>query len=75
MNDNTKLEIAQEIMANKIAKVAREKKGIIDKEMKQLLKERVKMYSYDTEIIEKIINEYGKELKDIVQEKDSDECR
>ena len=63
MNKNTKLEIATEIMANKIAKTSRAKNGIVDEEMKKLLEERTRMYQYDEEIIDKIINIYGKEMK------------
>ena len=63
MNKNTKLEIAVEIMAAKIAKTAREGIGPDDEKMKQLLNERVKMYQGDEEIIEKIIDIYGEEIK------------
>ena len=54
MNSNTKLEIAVEIIANKIAKAARENDGKID----QYLKER-EMYNGNDKIINKIIEEYG----------------
>ena len=63
MNQNTKLEIAIEIMAAKIAKTTREGIEPEDEKMKELLDERVKMYQGDEEIIEKIINIYGKEIK------------
>lgn len=63
MNKNTKLEIAVEIMAAKIAKTAREEAKANDEIMKQLLNERTKMYQGDKEVIEKIINIYGKEIK------------
>ena len=63
MNKNTKLEIAIEIMAAKIAKTSKEGIGPEDEKMKLLLSERVKMYQGEEEIIEKIINEYGKEIK------------
>ena len=63
MNENTKLEIAVEIMAAKIAKVSREGISPEDKKMKELLDEKVKMYQGDKEIIDKIINVYGKEIK------------
>ena len=62
MNKNTKLEIAVEIMAAKIARSSRQGIGPDDKEMRELLKEKVKMYQGDEEIIEKIINVYGKEI-------------
>ncbi len=61
MNANTKLEIAVEIMAAKIAKTSREEQS--EEKLKKLLKEKTKMYQGDNEIIEKIINVYGKEVK------------
>ena len=63
MNENTKLEIAVEVMAAKIAKTAREGIGPEDEKMKQLLEEKIKMYQGDQETLDKIINVYGKELK------------
>lgn len=63
MNQNTKLEIAIEIMAAKIAKTSREATEPEDEKIKELLDERVRMYQGDEEIIEKIINIYGKEIK------------
>ena len=61
MNANTKLEIAVEIMAAKIAKTSREEQS--EEKIEKLLKEKTKMYQGDNEIIEKIINVYGKEIK------------
>ena len=61
MNANTKLEIALEIMAAKIAKTSREEQS--EEKIEKLLKEKTKMYQGDNEIIEKIINVYGKEVK------------
>ena len=63
MNQNTKLEIAIEIMAAKIAKTSREGIEPEDEKMKRLLDERFKMYQGDEEIINKIIEIYGKEIK------------
>ena len=63
MNENTKLEIAVEIMAAKIAKTSREGVNPDDKEMKKLFDEKTMMYQGNQEIIDKIINEYGKEFK------------
>ena len=63
MNPNTKLEIAIEIMAAKIAKTTREGIEPEDEKMKELLDERVRMYQGEEKIIEKIINIYGKEIK------------
>jgi len=60
MNANTKLEIAVEIMAAKIAKTSREEQS--EEKIEKLLKEKTKMYQGDNEIIEKIINVYGKYL-------------
>ena len=51
MNSNTKLEIAVEIIANKIAKAAREN----DEKTDQYLKERKDMYNGNNKIINKII--------------------
>ena len=59
MNANTKLEIAVEIMAAKIAKTSREEES--EEKLNKLLKE--KMYQGDKEVIDKIINIYGKEVK------------
>ena len=53
MNANTKLEIAVEIMAAKIAKTSREEES--EEKLNKLLKEKTKMYQGDEEIIEKII--------------------
>lgn len=61
VNANTKLEIAVEIMAAKIAKSARE--GIDSKEIQKLLNERTKMYQGDKKIIDKVIEKYGEEIK------------
>ena len=63
MNENTKLEIAVEVMAAKIAKTARERIGPEDEKMKQLLKEKIEMYQGNQEIFSVRINVYGKELK------------
>lgn len=61
MNANTKLEIAVEIMAAKIARTSREKNS--EDKLQKLLKEKTRMYQGDEEIIDKIINIYGKEVK------------
>lgn len=63
MNKNTKLEIAVEIMAAKIAKSSKQGIGPDDEKMRELLYEKVRMYQGDEEIIDKIINIYGKEIK------------
>ena len=64
MNDNTKLEVAIEIMASKIAKAAQKGYDVDSKEMRELREEKEKMYKCDKEIIDKIINVYGKELRE-----------
>ena len=61
MNANTKLEIAVEIMAAKIARTSREENS--EDKLQKLLKEKTRMYQGDEEIIDKIINIYGKEVK------------
>ena len=63
MNENTRLEIAVEIMAAKIAKASREGIEPEDEKMKELLNEKIKMYQGDKKTIDKIINIYGKEIK------------
>ena len=63
ISQNTKLEIAVEIMAAKIAKTSKEGYTINDEKMQQLIKERNKMYIGNEDIINKIIKEYGSEIK------------
>lgn len=67
MNDemslNTKLEVAIEVLAAKIANTSKEGYSTEDKEMQELLQEREKLYSGDEETIDKIIKVYGPEIK------------
>lgn len=63
MNLNTKLEAAVEILATKIAKTSREGYAAEDKEIQILLNEREEMYKGNEIIIDKIIKEYGLEIK------------
>ena len=63
INLNTKLEIAVEIMAAKIAKMSIEGNRVDSELMKNLIKEREEMYKGNTIIIDKIIKEYGPEIK------------
>lgn len=63
MNLNTKLEAAVEILAAKIAKTSREGYTAEDKEIQILLNEREEMYKGNEIIIDKIIKEYGLEIK------------
>lgn len=59
---NTKLEVAVEILATKIAITSRQPYNT-DTEIKRLLKERDEMYKGNIEVIGKIIKEYGPEIK------------
>ena len=63
ISQNTKLEIAVEIMAAKIDKTSKEGYTINDEKMQQLIKERNEMYIGNEDIINKIIKEYGSEIK------------
>ncbi len=57
---NTKLEIAVEVIAAKIAKTSNEGYTIKDKKMQELIEERNQMYQGNENIIDKIIKKYGK---------------
>ena len=63
MNDNIKLEVAIEIMASKIASMAKKGYDNNSKEMKKLLQEKKEMYNCNMEVIDKIITIYGEELR------------
>ena len=63
MTKNTKLEVAIEVISAKIANLSKEGYSVDDDQMKKLLEERTKMYSGDEETIDKIIREYGPEIK------------
>lgn len=63
MSRNTKLEVALEVLSAKIANMVKKGYTVEDEELKVLIKERDKMYSEDEEVIEKIIKEYGPEIK------------
>lgn len=63
MSLNTKLEVALEILAAKIAKTSKQGFTVDDIKMQNLLKERDSLYSGDEEILNKIIKEYGPEMK------------
>lgn len=60
---NTKLEIAVEIIAAQIANFSNQGYSIENNKMKELLKEREQMYKGNEEIIDKIIKQYGPEVK------------
>ena len=63
LSANTKLEIAVEILAAKITICLREGKAIEDDEMQRLSYERDEMYRGNMNVIDKIINVYGPEIK------------
>lgn len=63
MSLNTKLEVAVEILSAKIASLSNSGYTTDDEEMRKLLKEMDKMYTGDEEVIDKIINVYGPEIK------------
>lgn len=60
---NTKLEIAIEVIAAKISDATKQGLTASDDRMNELLKERDELYSGNIEILDKIINIYGKEIK------------
>lgn len=61
---NTKLEIAVEIIAAKIAITTKQGFNAKDEPIKKLMKEREEMYNGNEIIINKIIKEYGPEIKE-----------
>ncbi len=63
MNNNTKLEVAVEILAATIAMYSRKGYDVDSKEIQNLMKERDEMYKGNTEIIDKIINIYGENVR------------
>ena len=63
MSLNTKLEIAVEVISAKIVNLSNEGYNETNEEMQVLLKERSQMYSGNEEVIDKIINIYGPEIK------------
>lgn len=56
---NTKLEIALELLAAVIAKTIKDGKTTEDKDLKELLEEREKMYLGDKVVIDNIIEKYS----------------
>ena len=63
LSANTKLEIAVEILAAKITISLREGKNLEDDEIQRLSYERDEMYRGNMNVIDKIINVYGPEIK------------
>lgn len=70
MSLNTKLEVAVEVISAKIAYLANAGYDETNEEMQNLFKERIKMYMGDEEVINKIINVYGPEMKKLYEEVD-----
>lgn len=64
---NTKLEVAIEILASKIAQTSKEGYTVKDEKMQNLLKEREKLYSGDEKVLDKIIEVYGPEMKKMIK--------
>lgn len=68
MSKNTKLEVALEIIASKIASVSKKGISVESEEMQHLLQERQEMYNGNEGTIDKIITEYGPEIKKMYEE-------
>ena len=60
MNENTKLDIAIEIMSTKIAQAMNKEDR---KEIKKLLEERKQLYLGDWNVINKILKVYSEDVK------------
>ena len=67
-----KLDVAVEILAHKTALTMNEGYDINDEEVQKLIKERDLLYSGDMEIIDKILDVYGKELKERLESDSKD---
>ena len=63
MTLDAKLEVAIEIITAKIADLSNNGVSTEDEKMKNLLKEKKKVYLCDEETINKVIEEYGPEIK------------
>ncbi len=66
MDPNTKLEVALEILDAKIGQAFKQKENNKE-EYEKLLQERKKLYKGDKEILNKIIDVYGPEIKKIYE--------
>lgn len=64
MNENVKLEVAIEIISSKIAEASREGYTVETKEMQQLLEEQKQVYKCNNEVIKKVLEVYGKDIKE-----------
>lgn len=60
MDPNTKLEIAVELIASKIADSLRKSNGEFNEEVLKHIKEREELYSGNQKVIDMILKEYGK---------------
>lgn len=60
--ENTKLELAVDIMALKIAQAVRQGYDLNGEYFQNLLKEKVEMYKCNDEILNKVISVYGREV-------------
>lgn len=60
---NAKLEVALEIISAKIAQMSKDGYTMENQEMKKLIEERKQMYMVNEDTLNKIINEYGSELR------------
>lgn len=61
ISPNTKLEIAVEVIATKIAKASSAGYTVKEEKMQKLIEERNQMYQGNEQVIDKIIKEFGKE--------------
>ena len=64
MNDNTKVELANEIINTMIANCYKKGLKTNNKELQKLLQEKKEFMKFNFEIIDKIINEYGPKLRE-----------
>ncbi|MGN0961660.1 MAG: hypothetical protein ACI4PF_05635 [Christensenellales bacterium] len=63
MNDNTKMELAREIMNAMIGKVCKNGFNRNDEFTKTLLEEEKEMNNFNLKVIDKIIKVYGPQVK------------
>jgi len=64
VNDNTKIELANEIMIAMVGKVCRNNVDKSSKIYQNLLKEQKEMRNFNFEVIDRIINVYGPMVKE-----------
>ena len=64
MNDNTKIELANEIMIAMVGKLVRNGVSKNSKIYKNVLKERDEMRKFNFEVIDRIISVYGPMVKE-----------